>query len=141
MLQGGYSVYPIVDHVADKIVATVQRYGDRQAPSTRYKDLVDLVAIVGAASIDAVEQRIALESEAQRRTVSLPGAFDVPDRNLWTSGYAKAARDTKAMKTTTLDDALALVKRFADPVLDGSARGRWRPEDRTWKMRRGGRSN
>jgi hypothetical protein len=33
-------------------MATFQRYGQLQAPSTRYKDLVDLVAIVTAASVD-----------------------------------------------------------------------------------------
>lgn len=44
--QHGYRAYPLVDHVADKIAATLERYGDREMPSTRYKDLVDLVAIV-----------------------------------------------------------------------------------------------
>lgn len=128
-----YKAYPMVDHVADKIVATFQRYGDRQAPSTRYKDLVDLVAIVGAATIDAGEQRVALESEARRRGVTLPRAFAVPDRSLWTSGYAKAAHDAHVPEAKTLDDALLLVKQFADPLLDGSAHGRWAPDEREWK--------
>lgn len=44
--QHGYRAYPLVDHIADKVVATFDRYGDTEAPSSRYKDLVDLVAIV-----------------------------------------------------------------------------------------------
>ena len=40
--QHGYRAYPLADHVADKAVATFQRYGPRRLPSTRYKDLVDL---------------------------------------------------------------------------------------------------
>ncbi len=39
--QHGYRVYPLVDHIADKVMATFQRYGGHQRPSTRYKDLVD----------------------------------------------------------------------------------------------------
>ena len=65
-----YRAYPLVDHVADKIMATFQRYGQSQAPSTRYKDLVDLVAIVTAASVDAEPQRVALRSEAERRDIA-----------------------------------------------------------------------
>lgn len=136
--QGQYRVYPIVDHVAEKVVATFQRYGDRQMPSTRYKHLVDLVAISSVASVDAAELRTALESEADRRDVVIPVCFDVPDRALWSSGYAKAAREAKVTEGATLNDALALVTSFVDPVLDGTARGRWLPATRTWSAGVGG---
>ena len=42
--QHGYRAYPLVDHIADKVAATLQTYGPGRVPSTRYKDLVDLVA-------------------------------------------------------------------------------------------------
>ena len=83
--QRGYRVYPLVDHLADKIIATIQRHGPMRKPSTRYKDLVDLVAIVTAASVAADEQIRALISEAERREVSLPASFDIPNRALWES--------------------------------------------------------
>lgn len=35
--QHGYRAYPLVDHIADKVVATFDRYGDTEAPSSRYK--------------------------------------------------------------------------------------------------------
>ncbi|MGH2819617.1 MAG: nucleotidyl transferase AbiEii/AbiGii toxin family protein [Actinomycetota bacterium] len=54
--QHGYHAYPLVDHIADKVAATFQRYGEKQMPSTRYRDLVDFVAIVRAASVDAEPQ-------------------------------------------------------------------------------------
>ena len=78
--QHGYRAYPLVDHVADKVVAVFDRYGASAAPSTRYKDLVDLVAIATGASVEAVAQTRALTSEAGRRGVALPSSFDVPDR-------------------------------------------------------------
>src|SRR5439155_14489475 len=37
--QPGYRVYPIVDHIADKVCAILERRGADQRPSTRYKDL------------------------------------------------------------------------------------------------------
>ena len=91
--QVGYRAYPLVDHVADKIMATFQRYGPSQALSTRYKDLVDLVAIATAASVDAEPQRMAFRSEAERRGIPMPKRFLVPDRILWEAGYrAEAGR-------------------------------------------------
>jgi hypothetical protein len=130
--QGGYKAYPLVDHVADKVVATFDRYGSGDFPSTRYKDLLDLVAIVRAAEIDAAAQTAALTSEAARRGVRLPDRFDVPDRSLWEPGYAREARESVAPLPATVDDALTLVRPFIDPLLDGSATGRWDPHLRQW---------
>ena len=130
--QSTYRVYPIVDHVADKVVANFQRYGASQSPSTRYKDLVDLVVMSTAISVDAGEQRQALTSEAERRGVALPSRFDVPDRGLWTAGYAKEARKSKLDYAATLDISLDFVRPFVDPLLDGSARGLWDATSRRW---------
>jgi hypothetical protein len=90
--QRGYRAYPLVDHIADKIAATYDRYGSSRMPSTRYRDLVDLVAIITGASVDATAQRAALESEFARRGHALPDHFDIPDRALWIPGYAAEAR-------------------------------------------------
>lgn len=130
--QGTYRAYPIVDHVADKVVATFQRYGASQVASTRYKDLVDLVVITAAVPITADEQLQALTSEADRRGIVLPNRFDVPDHELWTTGYAQEARTSKLDYAATLIDALAFVRPFVDPLLDGSAHGTWDSTDRRW---------
>jgi len=124
--------YPLVDHVADKIAATFQRYGPGEVPSTRYKDLVDLVAIVTQAPVDADLQRTALASVADRRGIVLPAHFFVPDRALWERGYAAEAGRSLLTMGRTLDEALEIVLPFADPLLEGNATGRWIPVDGRW---------
>jgi hypothetical protein len=130
--QHGYRAYPLVDHTADKFAAILQRYGAREQPSTRYRDLVDLVPMLGAITVDASEQAAALSSEARRRGLTLPRAFDVPDRGMWEPGYASEASKSLLTYATTLDEALALVRAFIDPLLDGSAAGMWDREERRW---------
>lgn len=130
--QHGYRAYPLVDHVADKVVATFQRYGQHLLPSTRFKDLIDLVSIARGASLPADAQRAALVSEAERRAVTLPSHFEVPDRSLWQPGYAAEARRSIVPLPPTLDDALAAVRPFLDPLLDGTASGTWQPGTLLW---------
>jgi hypothetical protein len=130
--QHGYRAYPLVDHVADKVVAIFDRYGATAAPSTRYKDLVDLVAIATGASVQAAAQMSALSSEAQRRGVDLPSHFEVPDRRPWERGYAAEAGRSLLDIAQSLEEALAIVAPFLDPLLDGGAQGRWDPETGAW---------
>jgi hypothetical protein len=101
-------------------------------PSTRYRDLVDLVAIITGASVDATAQRTALESEFARRGLALPDHFDIPDRALWMPGYAAEARRSLLGTARTLDEALTVVHPFIRPVLQSTARGNWHPASRTW---------
>ena len=93
-------------------------------PSTRYKDLVDLVAIVTSASVDADAQIAALRSEIDRREIApVPKRFAIPDRQLWEVGYANSARDSVLVVGRKLDEALAIVTPFVDPVFQGTATG------------------
>jgi hypothetical protein len=131
--QHGYRAYPLVDHIADKVAAILQRYGEAEAPSTRYKDLVDLVAIVSQASVAAKPQIKAIRSEGARRGVMLPASFSVPDWRLWERGYAAEAARSLLLIAGTLAEALAVVGPFVDPLLDGSAVGRWDPKAGRWE--------
>ncbi len=131
--QHGYRAYPLADHVADKFTAILQRYGDLQTPSTRYRDLVDIVSIVAAAKVNAAAQQKALRSEAIRRGIVLPERFDVPDRALWEGGYAAEARRSLLTMAHTLDDALAVVRPFIDALLDETAAGHWNPSTQRWE--------
>jgi len=130
--QHGYRAYPLVDHIADKIAAIFQPYGNGQ-PSTRYRDLVDLVAIIAAATVGADEQITALRSEEARRAITLPNRFDVPDRKAWETGYAAEAAKSLLPYAKTLDEALALVRPFIDPLLDGTATGSWNAAAKRWE--------
>jgi len=133
--QHGYLAYPLVDHVADKVTAMLQAHGPRRVPSTRYKDLVDLVAIVSQSTVEADSQKAALESHIGQRGISLPRTLTVPDRALWERGYAAEAARSLLQTALTLDDALALVAGFLDPLLDGTAAGRWDPGRQRWQPR------
>jgi hypothetical protein len=131
--QRGYRVYPLVDHVADKVAATYERYGPQQNASTRYRDLVDLVSIVIGASLAADALHEALVSEFSRRGLALLARFGVPDRTLWETGYAREARRSLLSVGQTLGEALAIVCSFADPLLDGTASGSWDHFKCRWK--------
>ena len=111
-----WRAYPLVDHVADKTCAILERHNGR--PSTRFKDLVDLVAIATTSSVDASLQTDALRREASRRNLHLPTVFDVPDRDLWEKGYRAEARRAVGLEAVTLGAALEVVK----PPLGSAAR-------------------
>jgi nucleotidyltransferase AbiEii toxin of type IV toxin-antitoxin system len=128
----GYRAYPIVDHIADKLCAIVDRYGESRRPSTRYKDLLDLVSLITAADIRAQEQLRALNSEAARRSLTLPTQFTVPDPELWERGYAAEAQRAVKPIAATLDEALAIVRPFLEPLLTNNASGTWKPDVGAW---------
>lgn len=125
-----WQAYPLVDHVADKICAILERHDGH--PSTRFKDLIDLVAISSRATVEADLQRRALVKEANRRSLDLPTTFDVPDRPLWERGYRAEARRTVGLDIVDLDAALAALRPFLDPLLDGTATGAWDPATHAW---------
>lgn len=131
--QHRYRAYPLVDHIADKLAAILERHGEDRRPSARFKDLVDLVALIGQVSVDGHAQQNALRSEAARRDLSLPERFDVPDWTLWKTGYEAEARRALSLSARTLDDALRVVTPFADPVLDGTASGNWNSYSGIWE--------
>lgn len=130
--QHGYLAYPLVDHVADKVAAIFELHGRDGTPSTRYKDLVDLVAIIIAASLPAEAQMAALQSEAARGGIRLPKRFVSPDDLLWGPGYAAEAARSLLPIAHSLVQALAVVGPCLDPLLDGTARGTWDPKERRW---------
>lgn len=130
--QHGYRAYPLVDHVADKMAAIFQRHGELHRPSTRYRDLVDLVAIITSADVAAEPQLDALHAEARQRGIKLPDEFGVPDLGLWVPGYAASAGSSRLRRGRTLDEALAIIRPFADPLLAGTATGFWSHRLRSW---------
>jgi len=130
--QHGYRAYPLIDHAADKTCAIFERHGAAGTPSTRYRDLVDLVAIVLAAAVEAEPQMTALRSEAQRRGLRSPGRFAVPDRGLCNLAMRPEAGRSLLPMARTLDEAIATVTPFLDPLLDGTARGRWDQLNAWW---------
>ncbi len=130
-----YRAYPIVDHVADKVCALLERHprpDGRIAQSTRYRDLADLATFAHVASIDASGLSAALTSEAGRRQLALPHHLEVPSDSGWAAGYARVARDAPGLEERDLDTALRSVRHFIEPVLTGEAVGHWDPIAMAW---------
>lgn len=119
-------------HVAEKLHAYTRSYGARAQPSTRAKDLVDLVVIVGTLALDAVQLGAACERVfARRNTHPLPNALPPPP-----SRWARTYRATAAVVQIDPNVAVGHQKAAAclDPVLTGKVTsGRWDPADRRWK--------
>jgi hypothetical protein len=125
-----YRLYPVVNQIADKVCATVQTYRDR--PSSREKDLVDLVVLAVTQDIDGTGLGIAISTEAQRRRMEPFDRLVVPDE--WGRRYAELARSVPyCSEYSTVDVARELVTSFIDPALDDSASGKtWSHETLSW---------
>lgn len=132
-------MWPLEDHVADKVAAMYERHGERLLPSTRFKDLVDLVLIATKSSLSGPTTHAALQAEVRRRQAAgthliLPGAFAVPGPG-WPAGYRAEAAKAHELpaRYRTLDGVTTLADAFVSPLLgrDGPL-GRWQFERRTW---------
>lgn len=123
-----FLVYPIVDHIADKVCATMTpgfRAGQR---STRVKDLVDLVVIADSQRVDLRRLQVAIATERRRRGIPEFERLDVPPE--WRTPFSKLAAKTDAVDID-FDAAVELADRFVAPALESAARqgawadGRW----------------
>jgi hypothetical protein len=127
------TVYPMCDHIADKVCATAETHGPLGRASSRVRDLVDLVVIAVTQTVDADGLSRAIRLEWRHR--GLPGtpAFD-PPRD-WAAGYAGLARRTPGCANfMTFEDAVHFVgKDFLGSVLAGQAGGQtWDPTGGIW---------
>lgn len=116
-----YRLYSVVDQIADKVCATLALYSG--SPSSREKDLVDLVMLAGTQDVEAAKLRRALEVESGVRSLTLPTAFEIPAT--WGARYTKlASKVPTCANYRSADTAKELMRVFIDPVLDGSATGK-----------------
>lgn len=125
-----YRLYPVVDQIADKVCATMRRYGDR--PSSREKDLVDLVVLAVTHDIDGSALTTAIAAETRRRRMDTVERFVVPAE--WGAAYSKMARTVPyCADVQSIVAASDLVAALIDPALRGTASGRtWLHADRAW---------
>jgi Nucleotidyl transferase AbiEii toxin, Type IV TA system len=140
-----YRVFPIPDHLADKLCATVGTYvrDGQPANSSRVKDLVDIAIIASTQIFSADRLRTAVVSNATIRTavvsnatirrVELPERFVVPDDG-WARRYPKVAAEAPGT-VPDYDTAVSLARQVFDPILDATATGVWDPSKRTWALR------
>jgi hypothetical protein len=125
-----YRLYPVVDQVADKVCATMQRYGSR--PSSREKDLVDIVVLATTHDVGGAALSRAITAEMRRRRLDHFDQFVVPSE--WGPAYEKLARRVPyCAGVVAINDARALASAFLDPVLQGAVNDLWwSHENRAW---------
>lgn len=130
-----YLVYPIVCTIADKICAIIQRYPENR-PSSRVKDLIDLVIILNTQSFEAapLHNQIVLE-HALRKMGSFEG-FAVPESwraQPYSKQYQALLRESqKAAEYPTVESAEELVRKCLEE-LDSNPAACWNPKRLAWE--------
>lgn len=125
-----YRTHPIPDQIADKHAAMIDTYAGR--PSTRYRDLVDLVLIATNLTVEAGSLHAALASEHRRRGTSPTAELSLPSED-WHEGYRKIAVGVPGFGYHDAAEAVEMVRRLVEPVLGGLTTGVWDPVSLEWR--------
>lgn len=121
---------PIAQHLAEKVHAYTRSYGEGGEPSTRPKDLVDILLIAAAEEIEAEGLRTALaRTFTTRSRQTLPKSLPAAPAS-WQGPYARLAAAVGVVGD--LSSAASQARGFLDPLLDGSATGTWDPTQHRW---------
>lgn len=126
-----YRLYPVVDQIADKVCATMSDYDGR--PSSREKDLVDIVVFAVTQNIDGAALSFAIDTERQRRNMNPFERLTVP--SAWGPGYVKQSKSIPhCADYRTVELAAALASRLIDPAIEGEVSGKaWSAGLKQWR--------
>lgn len=125
---------PVENHLADKICAMYERHGAEQKPSSRMRDLADIVRIVQALRIDAERLRTVLDREAGRRKIQLPAGIVEPDPK-WATDFPREARTFAEYpdELHSLEASLGVASKCLNEILAGErTSGVWKPRSASW---------
>jgi hypothetical protein len=125
---------PLAQQVADKLCAMYETHGASGLPSSRFRDLVDLMIIItlrGEAGLTASAVTDALTAEQARRALTIPPDLPIPSLR-WATGYTKMARAVLPRTLHRLEPALQRLQEFAGPILTGVAAGTWQSVRHSW---------
>ncbi|MEU9763507.1 nucleotidyl transferase AbiEii/AbiGii toxin family protein [Streptomyces sp. NPDC047987] len=134
-------LYPIVNHLADKICAMYERH--KGSPSSRYRDLADILLISQRENVDGRYAQLALRTEARRRRLTgalgvelvLPTAFHAPGP-AWPDRYPAAARQVPGLQRChTWKEAAMAAEAFLTPLLAPGPPGDWNAAAAAWQAR------
>lgn len=121
---------PIPQHLAEKVHAYTRAYGRDGEPSTRPKDLVDVLLIAGSVEVEPATLREALERRSTSRSHHLLPASLPPAPHSWEAPYRRLAAEVDI--EAELAAAVAQVRAFLDPVLGERRHGIWDPGRWKW---------
>lgn len=111
-------IYPLTDQIADKLAAMYETH-TRGHPSSRYRDLVDLVLItLDDQGIDIHELHRAVTAQQALRNVTIPTPLTAPGQE-WNEQYHKLSSSTPGIpqRLRRLDTALAHVSHHLHDAL------------------------
>lgn len=123
---------PLDEHLAQKLHAYTRAYAENR-PSTRVKDLIDMILIRSAAAFEAGRLREELtRTFAVRDTHPLPGALPPPPVG-WAVPYRALAREVSLDPDVGHGHAQAAA--WLDPLLGGllGEDARWSPVEERWR--------
>lgn len=127
-----YRLFPIADQIAEKVTATMSTYAGR--PSSRVKDLVDLVTIARTQTVNLRELQMAIDAKRVLSRLEPFAEFTVPAG--WERTYRPLAVKTHAVgEIITLADATDVVEQLVNPALVDERVDEhlnWSPADRGW---------
>jgi Nucleotidyl transferase AbiEii toxin, Type IV TA system len=120
----------IEQHVAEKLHAYTRTYA-ADTPSSRVKDLVDIVVIAHTTTTDADRLTRAINEIFQRRaTHPVPEVLPPPPSD-WEQGWRKLVANVPAEED--LRDGHATAASFLDPILNHElTSGTWDPDIGKW---------
>lgn len=126
---------PVEPHLADKICALYERHGDDgTTPSTRYRDLADIVRFVLSEQFDAARLIVVLGREAARRKLVLPTRIESP-HSTWETRFAVEAQKFAEYppELRPLEASMNVAGNCLNDVLSGSrTAGIWDPHNQCW---------
>jgi hypothetical protein len=126
-----YRLYPVADHMADKVCATMDTNYPGGKRSSRVKDLVDLVVLAHTQAVVLDELHNAIAAKRVISGIEPFEHFDIPDD--WTRTYPTTAKGVPSAESFTAETAAVLVASLVDPALDKSSNNSiWDPDNLAW---------
>lgn len=120
---------PLEQHLAEKLHAYSRTYAGNQ-PSSRPKDLIDMLLIADLAQFDSTRLREIIDAVfSARATHPVPGELSPPPGN-WRAPYAALAQEVGV--EPELAAGFDAARRFLSPMLRGESSGSWDPTEGTW---------
>lgn len=116
-----YRLYPVVDQIADKVCATMDTHYPGGLPSSRVKDLVDLVMLAGTQKVDLDELRLAIAARCALSELDAFERFEIPAD--WIRSYPRMAAGVPFAREFSAAEAEAFVAQLVNPALQPAAAG------------------
>lgn len=126
-----YLMYPLADQLADKLCGIMELQPGGY-PSSRMKDLADVVMYATHETFSQRELRLAIESECLKRGMDVPECFAAPES--WRDRFPSFAKGKLPVELSSFDAACDVAARFFDvAVVPGDGDMSWDSGACAWK--------